>query len=858
MTTTWGPIVYPTSLDSFTPALVDNVDEVIANHPNSLSDAITAIETKLGITGGLATGFGGVALTGLAASPAINSVWIDSSGGAGTYDLMYTDDSGVDYLVSGPGGTSGDNTLDDAYNEGGAGLGRTIAVDSGAVLFTVSTGNNSVLELVQNNIVSNPTILQLTNLGTGPAIDFLGAGSRSLRSTSGHLSISTITSGDININSIATVDIDGVDIEVDGSGGISVDAATASNFTVSGATADLTLGARAATITLNESGDTSLSGTFTATSLVGAINELLTLIVAEDLWDKAGTVLDPHTAGDTLQVGVGTKTAPSYSFEGDADTGIYQPSAGYIRFSTNDTDAVTINAVQNLGIAVANPTAARLEATVVNAANLLVAQFIQSDATNDPNAVVISNAGSGKALSLAGVGSRSISSTSGSMTLETLTSGDINIQSAGDFDFDADSISIYANAGLGGYFTLYGNNSLELYSANNLYISSEQVWISPYADTSGPFFSVSPGGGTAGLNNTSSTGIWSDFTARIEQGGTAGFTVLKIDTDNISSGSGTKKLLDVQYGGTPQVWITSDGVLHTIAKITGDAADLTLEGRSASITLNEVGQTALVGYTATSIIGALNEVLLGSAGTLDLAYDGGGSGAGRAITVDSGAVTMTVPDTSNNAALELTQSDITNGPIALSISNAGAGSSIELAGTTRVINSTSADLTLKTTTSGDLNLNPAGETLLDDGNRSGSTFSTAMKFSDTSTEWDNFESVFGEVSVLSGMVKAFGVPVENTDVDTGTENVDTFADTEGGAAVWELIISKGTNYRYSMIFAVWDAVNNTYEHSEIGTLHIGDTSDLSLDVDINTDTVRLRATAASDDWSVHGVRRIIK
>jgi hypothetical protein len=53
--------------------------------------------------------------------------------------------------------------------------------------------------------------------------------------------------------------------------GISIDAATASNITVSGASADLTLGARATTITLNDSTHTLFSGT--ATSIVGGLNQ---------------------------------------------------------------------------------------------------------------------------------------------------------------------------------------------------------------------------------------------------------------------------------------------------------------------------------------------------------------------------------------------------------------------------------------------------------------------------------------------------------------------------------------------------------------------------------------------------------
>lgn len=57
-------------------------------------------------------------------------------------------------------------------------------------------------------------------------------------------------------------------------GAISATASGASNITVTGATADLTLGARASSITLNESGDTALDAGFTASSIIGALNEL--------------------------------------------------------------------------------------------------------------------------------------------------------------------------------------------------------------------------------------------------------------------------------------------------------------------------------------------------------------------------------------------------------------------------------------------------------------------------------------------------------------------------------------------------------------------------------------------------------
>ena len=122
MTTTWGPIVFPTALDTFAPSLIDAVDEVIANHPNSLATAIRALETKLGIDNTPVTGLGGLSFHpgGKAANPgAVGSptIWADNSGGPG-FGLFYTDDIGVSYdllLGSGTGTAVEDWAVTTAY-----------------------------------------------------------------------------------------------------------------------------------------------------------------------------------------------------------------------------------------------------------------------------------------------------------------------------------------------------------------------------------------------------------------------------------------------------------------------------------------------------------------------------------------------------------------------------------------------------------------------------------------------------------------------------------------------------------------------------------------------------------------------
>jgi len=71
--------------------------------------------------------------------------------------------------------------------------------------------------------------------------------------------------------------------------------------------------------------------------------------------------------------------------------------------------------------------------------------------------------------------------------------------------------------------------------------------------------------------------------------------------------------------------------------------------------------------------GALSWVNGGGGGTLDQAYDFGGAGVGRQITADSGAMEITVPDTSSNAGLVINQNDTTNNPNALQINHSGTG-----------------------------------------------------------------------------------------------------------------------------------------------------------------------------------------
>jgi len=97
--------VYPTALDVFTAApQVDGVNTVFANNVNVPAASVEAIQAKLGITGGNATGFGGYSFqaAGKAAFPGAGgdpTLWVDNSSGPG-FVLTYTDELGTNWPLS--------------------------------------------------------------------------------------------------------------------------------------------------------------------------------------------------------------------------------------------------------------------------------------------------------------------------------------------------------------------------------------------------------------------------------------------------------------------------------------------------------------------------------------------------------------------------------------------------------------------------------------------------------------------------------------------------------------------------------------------------------------------------------------
>ena len=96
---------------------------------------------------------------------------------------------------------------------------------------------------------------------------------------------------------------------------------------------------------------------------------------------------------------------------------------------------------------------------------------------------------------------------------------------------------------------------------------------------------------------------------------------------------------------------------------------------------------------------------------------------------------------------------------------------------------------------------------------------------------------------------------ENLDVDTGTETIATVAIADYDAAFFDYVIKNGTDLRAGAVFAVHNGTS--VEFTETSTSDLGNTSRVTLSVDISGADMRLRATATSDNWVVKSLVRTI-
>jgi len=91
-----------------------------------------------------------------------NLIWVLPNADGTNGQALTTDGSGNLTWAS-----SGGNTLDQAYDQGGAGAGRTVTVDNGAIQFTGSNAADETLEITNS---ANGGVLLIENTGTGTTL----------------------------------------------------------------------------------------------------------------------------------------------------------------------------------------------------------------------------------------------------------------------------------------------------------------------------------------------------------------------------------------------------------------------------------------------------------------------------------------------------------------------------------------------------------------------------------------------------------------------------------------------------------------------------------------------------------------
>ena len=112
-------------------------------------------------------------------------------------------------------------------------------------------------------------------------------------------------------------------------------------------------------------------------------------------------------------------------------------------------------------------------------------------------------------------------------------------------------------------------------------------------------------------------------------------------------------------------------------------------------------------------------------------------------------------------------------------------------------------------------------------------------------EIDGNLGITGSISIYSSNISH----QENLDVDTGTETVATLPTADYDAGFFDFVVKNSTNLRAGTVYAVHDGAGNV-EFTETSTQDLGDTSGVTLNVDISGADLRLRATVTADNWVI--------
>jgi len=572
--------------------------------------------------------------------------------GATVFSDMVTfgDGTGTDVVRFRTGTVVGDGTYPGMVFNTAAGP-QSISTN-GTNALTIETVSSGSLVITSVGTLDINGVATTLDASGGFSIDGAGAASN-VSSTSQNLTLSTVTSGslimtsasgvDINAGTLVTIDagtsvsIDATNdsnftvtsgsltltsgscVDINASTSVSIDAAAASNFTVSSGSLLLnTTASSAAPLNITTSGsncivinpgtgsllvDTTalcVASSTNATSLntasptaeyvltlkgigagAGNVEKLVSLINTDGSPVNASIIVSAASPNNVV-------IAPKGSIALVATGEIYVNTSGSVAWSAlGISGASSLQTAYNAGGSIVTAGSVPIDFT-------LTTGNFEVTAGSGTNSDIIFDNGTNNYLFIDGsTGEMTISSIAQDLNINTTTSGSILIAPA-------------ANGGVTIDTTGTGGISLDAGAASNYTVTNAPLTIST---TGSGVLTLNSGSGNVDIRTNYASGTVNIDSATSVTVDAATFISLDAAlTSNFTVSSGSL-LLNTQGVSDANLNITTTGS-NGINITTGTTGNLTFGALNSTITLNQTGSSgsALVGFTATSIVGALNEL----------------------------------------------------------------------------------------------------------------------------------------------------------------------------------------------------------------------------------------------------------
>lgn len=371
--------------------------------------------------------------------------------------------------VSGTATFEGDVTLGNGGDTITIGSGPTdTVVFNGPLTITIPDSGNFTGLYIDNNDPTTPSdalvidgaVANMVNIGedditfntsagnidvnSGGALTLDASNASNFTVDSATLTLSTTTSGDVDVTAAGDVDIDGTNFTVDATSAMSLDANAASNITVQGNLDIQAYTGGQLTLDASTNIDMDCVNNFTIDSGPLSIDASG---VSNLTVDGANLTVSTITSGNLILSSAGDVDIDSTNITADATSGIsldaaaasnFSVNGGALTLSTSVSGDIDITAADTLDVDASDIT---LDTNLSGSIGITSGNGgISIDSSSHSGSLDIDGAGvtidSTAAFSIDGNSASNVSTTSADLTLSTITSGTLVIESAGSLTFD--------------------------------------------------------------------------------------------------------------------------------------------------------------------------------------------------------------------------------------------------------------------------------------------------------------------------------------------------------------------------------------------------------------------------------------